>query len=377
MRKTYKYRLLGNHATFTRADEWLQLCQRLYNIALQQRIYIYRYNKKTISCYDQSKQLPELKEAFPEYRLVGAQVLQDVIFRLDKSYKSFFCRVKNGSCKTGFPRFKSTDRYHSFTLTQNGWKLNGKHLTIRNVGRFKIRLSRPIEGNIKTVTIRREPSGHWYVCFSCDNVQEHRFAPSVNSIGIDVGIKSFCVDSDGHRESNPAYFRQAEKQLRVRQRVLCRRVKNSNGRKDARILVAKAHEKVSNQRNDFLHKAANYYVTNYGVIYIEDLNVVGMVKNHHLAKQINDSSWGKFFELLFYKAEGAGRKVFKVPRFEPTSKTCSECGEINQELTPADRQWVCKSCGASHDRDYNAAKNIRGVGQTLQEQTYGTSQSVS
>jgi putative transposase len=185
------------------------------------------------------------------------------------------------------------------------------------------------------------------------------------------------VDSDGHREFNPAYFHQAEKRLRFRQRVLCRRVKNSNGRKDARILVAKAHKKVSNQRNDSLHKIANHYITNYGVIYIEDLNISGMMKNHHLAKSINDASWGKFFAMLVYKAEEAGRQLIKVPQFEPTSKTCSECGAINHELTLNDRHWICKSCGSSHDRDYNAARNIRRVGQTLQEQTYGTGQSVS
>jgi putative transposase len=373
MRKTFKYRLLGNKTTFIRADEWLLLCQRLYNIALEQRIYIYRNNRKTISCYDQCKQLPELKEALPEYESVGAQVLQDVILRLDKAYKAFFRRVKNGNGKAGFPRFKSRDRYHSFTLTQNGWKLEGKYLIIRNVGRFKLRLSRPIAGNIKTVTIRRQTSGNWYVCFSCDNVPEHKLEPSAKTVGIDVGVKSFCVDSDGHREFNPNYFRQAEEKLKVRQRVLCRRVKNSNGRKDARILVAKAHEKVSNQRIDFLHKVANHYVTNFDVIYIEDLNISGMIKNNHLAKSINDASWGKFFELLYYKAEGAYRKVVKVPRFEPTSKTCSECGAINQELTLADRQWACKICGTSLDRDYNAAKNIRRVGQALQEQTRSTS----
>ncbi len=151
MRKIYKYRLLGNKTTFSKADEWLLLCQRLYNIALEQRIYIYRYNKKTISYYAQSKQLPELKEAFPEYQSVGSQVLLDVIQRLDRAYKAFFRRVKNGNGKAGFPRFKSMDRYHSLTLTQAGWKLDGKHLIIRNVGRFKLRLSRPIEGNIKTV----------------------------------------------------------------------------------------------------------------------------------------------------------------------------------------------------------------------------------
>ena len=149
------------------------------------------------------------------------------------------------------------------------------------------------------------------------------------------------------------------------------------------MLVAKAHEKVTNQRNHFLHKIANYYITNYGVIYIEDLNIKGMVKNHHLAKSINDASWGKFFEMSNYKAEEAGRLVIKVPRFEPTSKTCSACGAINQELKLSDRQWVCKSCGVLHDRDYNAAKNIHvvgmeifksRVGQTLQELMYGDTQ---
>ena len=357
MKKTYKYRMLGDKQTFAKADEWLMLCQRLYNAVLEQRISIYRQNKGSISCYDQINQLPDLREAFPEYQAVGSQVLQDVIERLDKAYKAFFRRVRNGNGKAGFPRFRSRDRYDSFTLKQAGWKLDGKYLTIRNVGRFKLRLSRPIEGDIKTVSIRRE-IGKWYVCFSCNNVPERKLEPCTKDVGIDVGIKSFSVDSDEHREFNLAYFRHAEKQLRVRQRILSKRVKDSHGRKDARLLVAKAHEKVTNQRNHFLHKIANYYITNYGVIYIEDLNIKGMVKNHHLAKSINDASWGKFFEMLNYKAEEAGRLVIKVPRFEPTSKTCSACGAINQELKLSDRQWVCKSCGVLHDRDYNAAKNI-------------------
>lgn len=377
MRKTYKYRLLGNKQTFAKADEWLLLCQRLYNVALEQRITIYRQRKETISCYSQINQLPELRAEFPEYQEVGSQVLQDVIERLDKAYKAFFRRVKSGTGKVGFPRFRSRDRYNSFTLKQSGWKLDGKYLTVCYVGRFKLRLSRPIEGDIKTVTIHRELSGHWYVCFSCDKVPEHKLEPSNKAIGIDVGIKSFCADSDGGSVDNPAYFRHSERLLRVRQRVLSRRVKGSHGRKDARILVAKAHEKVTNQRNDFLHKVANHYITNYGVIYVEDLNIKDMVKNHHLAKSITDASWGRFFELLSYKAEYAGRTVVKVPRFEPTSKTCSACGAINQELKLSDRQWVCKSCGVLHDRDYNASKNIRRVGQTLQELTYASTQSVS
>jgi putative transposase len=376
MKKTYKYRLLGNKDTFANADNWLLLCQRLYNVALEQRIKCYQQFSKSLSCYDQINQLPELRAEFPEYADVGSQVLQDVIERLDKAYKAFFRRVKSGGGNAGFPRFRSRDRYDSFTLKQAGWKLDGKYLTIRNMGIFKLRLSRPIEGDIKTVSVHRQ-SGHWYVCFSCDKVPEKKLELSNKSVGIDVGIKTFCVDSDGNQTESPKYFRNAEKQLRVRQRTLSRRVNGSQGRKDARLLVAKAHEKVTNQRNDFLHKVANHYITNYGVICIEDLNIKGMSKNHHLAKSISDASWGKFFELLSYKAEEAGRLVIKVPRFEPTSKTCSQCGAVNQELKLSDRQWVCKSCGVLHDRDYNAAKNICRVGQTLQESTYGNTQSVS
>ncbi len=385
MKKTYKYRLLGNRQTFSEADRWLGLCRNLYNSALAERVYAYKMQGVSISSYHQIKELPELKVAIPEYSDVGSQVLQDVIERLDKAYKAFFRRVKNGNGKAGFPRFKGMDRYDSFTLKQAGWRLDGKYLSIRNVGRYKLRLSRPIEGDIKTVTVRRE-IGKWYVCFSCDKVPEHWLEPSDKSVGIDVGIKSFCVDSDEGHKDNPAFFRHAEKILRVRQRTLSRRVKGSQGRRDARLLVAKAHEKVTNQRNHFLHMAANKYVVNYGVICIEDLNIKGMSKNHHLAKSINDASWGKFFEMLNYKAEEAGRTVIRVPRFEPTSKRCSACGAINQELTLNDRQWVCKACGMLHDRDYNGAKNTHAVGmgifksrvgQTLQELTYGISQCVS
>lgn len=377
MKKTYRYRLLGSKLTFSEADKWLLLCRRLYNAALEQRISSYRQKKETISCYSQINQLPELRAEFPEYQSVGSQVLQDVIERLDRAYKAFFRRVKSGNGKAGFPRFRGRDRYDSFTLKQAGWKLEGRYLFIRNVGKFKLRLSRPIEGTIKTVTIRREVTGKWYVCFSCDNVPERRLPESDKAVGIDVGIKSFLVDSEGNSVDSPAYFRQSESLLRVRQRSLFRRVKGSNGRKQARVLVAKAHDKVKNQRKDFLHKVANEYIKKYGTICVEDLNIKGMVRNHHLAKSISDASWGMFIGLVEYKAAEAGRNLIRIPRFEPSSKTCSECGAINQELELSDRQWVCKSCGVLHDRDYNAAKNIRRVGQALQEVTYAVTQSVS
>jgi len=376
MKKTYKYRIYTNREVLGKAERWLFLCRRLYNTALEQRITIYRQNKGSISCYSQINQLPDLKAGFPEYREVGSQVLQDVLERLDRAYKAFFRRVKNGNGKVGFPRFKGRDRYDSFKLKQAGWKLDGKYLSIRNVGRFKLKLSRQIAGDIKTATIRREATGKWYVCFSCDDVPARVLEKSTNSIGIDVGIKSFLVDSEGNKVDSPKYLRQSEKLLRRRQRRLCRRVKGSNGRRQARVLVAKTHEKVKNQRNDFLHKVANQYISQYGVIFIEDLNIKGMVRNHHLSKSIADSSWSKFFELLNWKAEEAAREVIRIPRFEPSSKICSECGAVNQELKLSDRQWVCQACGVLHDRDFNAAINIARVGQTLQEQTYAVTQSV-
>jgi putative transposase len=376
MKKTFKYRLLGNKITFDNADEWLLLCRRLYNVALEQRICAYKQNKKTISYYTQSKQLPELKETFPEYRAVGAQVLQDVLDRLDKAYKSFFRRAKNGEGKTGFPRFKGEGRYNSFTLKQTGWELDGRYLTINNIGRFKLRLSRPIEGNIKTVIIRKSPTKQWYVCFSCDNVPEKILPESDKIIGLDVGIKSFLTDSKDNKVENPKFLKHKIKELRVKQRKLSRAKKGLNRRKKAKLRVAKCHEKITNQRRDFHHKLANQYITDYGIIVVEKLEIGNMIKNHKLTRDISDCAWGDFFEILSYKAEEAGREIIQINP-KNTSKTCSECGAINQELKLSDRNWLCKSCGTYHDRDFNAAKNIKRVGQTQQELTYGSSQSVS
>lgn len=377
MRKAYKYQLIGNRSTFDKADEWLLLCRRLYNVALEQRISIYRQSNKTISCYGQINQLPELKEAFHEYQAVGSQVLQDVIERLDKAYKAFFRRVKSGRVNAGFPRFKGKDRYNSFTLKQAGWKLDGRYLTICNVGTFKMRLSRPIEGDIKTITIRKSSTDKWLVCFSCDNVPEHKLPKSDKIIGLDVGIKSFLTDSQGNKVENPKFLKHKLKELRVKNRKLARARKGSNRRKKTKFRVSKCHEKAASQRRDFQHKLANQYVQGYGIIVIENLAISNMVRNHCLARDIEDCAWGQFFELLSYKAEEAGREVIKAPRFEPTSKTCSYCGEINHKLKLSDRSWVCLKCGTIHDRDGNAAINLERFGQNHQELTYASTQSVS
>jgi putative transposase len=367
MIREFRYRIEANEQILNNAEHWLELCRILYNSALAERIYAYKMQGISLSRFDQQDELSEMKKENSEYKLVNAWALQDVISRLDKAYKTFFRRVEEGHKNPGFPRFKGRGRYNSFTLNQNGLKLNGKFLTISHVGRFKIRLSRRVEGNVKTVTIVRSSTNKWYVCFSCDEVPEKRLPLSDKIVGIDVGIKSFCVDSDGNKFDNQRFFSKSENRIAYCQRRKDRRIKGSNRGNKARILLAKSHDKISNQRNDFLHKTANYYIENYGTICFETLDISDMKRNHDFAKGISDSGWGIFYGFCSYKAEDAGRNIIRIPRYEPTSKTCSNCLAINEDLTINDRQWVCRSCGVLHDGDYNAAKNILRVGQTLQE----------
>jgi putative transposase len=375
MKKTFKYRIYASKETIAKAEYWLSLCCDLYNCCLEQRITAYHLKHETISGFDQFKEVTNLKVLFPEYKEVSSQTLQEVTERLYNAYQAFFRRCKNGE-KPGFPRFKSKSRFDSFVLKRTGWHLEGRYLWIHKVGRFKMNLSREIEGNIKTITIKRTPTNKWYASFSCDNVPEKKLAISDKVIGLDMGIKSYLTDSEGKHVENPKWLKESEELLRRKQRCLSRRIKGSNRRKKARLLVAKAHEKVDNQRSDFLHKLANDYIENYGTIVVENLQIKNMVKNHHLAKSISDCAWGKFFELLSYKAEEAGRIVLKENPCN-TSKMCSECGAINKALKLSDREWVCQSCGTLHDRDENASKNIKRLGQSHQELTYDNTQCVS
>ena len=369
MRKAYLYKAKINKQTEANCDKWIGLCRNLYNQSLEQRIKAYKEKGETISAYTQMAQLPDLRKSSVEFKAVGSQVLQDVIQRLDKAYKSFFQRIKRGNNKVGFPRFKSKNRYNSFTLKQTGWKLEGRYLYIKNIGKFKLFLSRPIEGNAKTITIRRSPTNKWFVSFSCDDVPIKEIPASKQKVGIDVGIKHFLVDSQGNFVENPKYFRQSEKLLRRRQRSLCRKKKGSNRRSGARLLIAKTHEKIVNQRKDFIHKVANSYINKFQTIYVEDLNIKGMVKNRHLSKSISDSSWGMFFNFLDYKAAEAGRTVIKVPPHN-TSQICSVCGERVQKYLSV-RIHNCPFCHTVLDRDHNAAMNILRLGQSRQTLTDG------
>lgn len=312
----------------------------------------------------QDKELPNLKNELPEYKNVDAQTLQDVLEKLDKTYQSFFRRLKHGQ-KAGFPRFKGRDRYNSFKLKQTSWSLTGNKLTIKNIGTLKLFLSRPILGDIKTVTIKYTSAG-WFVSFSCNNVPRNILPVNEKEIGIDVGLKVFLADSDGKFIDNPRFFRAAEKELRHKQRALSRKKLRSSRRQKAKKQVQRVHEKVKNQRADFVKKLAKKYVDNNGVIYVEALTIVNMGKNKYLSKSISDASWNMFRQWLTFKAEEAGRKVIAINP-KNTSQTCL-CGEIIKKSL-AVRVHRCSVCGLEMDRDTLAAKNIMRFGQNRQALT--------
>ena len=366
VRKTFKYKLMPTPGQEQVLGGVVWRCRELYNAGLEERKAAWEKSGVSISFAMQSAQLPGIKAVRPEYRDINAQVLQDVLHRLDKTYQAFFRRVQAGE-KPGYPRFQGRDRYHTFTYPQvgehGGAVLDGGMLSLSKIGRIPLRLHRPLQGTPKTVTISKEADG-WYVSFSCAEVSVEPLPLTGREMGIDVGLKVFLVTADGEAVENPRHYRRGEKRLaKAQRRVSCRK-KGSKRRKKAVRLLAKAHQHVRRQRTDFHHKTALAFVRQYDVIYLEDLQVRNMVRNHHLAKSISDAGWAQFRTILEAKAAWAGRQVLAVPPAY-TSQGCSGCGErVPKSLSM--RTHVCPSCGLVIDRDENAAINILRAGQARQ-----------
>lgn len=355
MRKTYKYRLYPTKKQIQKLNWTLDMCRVLYNSCLLDRKNRYEQTGKGLTRIDQQKILVTDKKNIEFLKEIHSQVLQDVLFRVDKAFQSFFRRIKAGEEEPGYPRFKGVGRYDSITYPQEpAFEVTPIGLRLSKIGVIKIKMHRSIYGTVKTCIIRKEVD-KWYACFSVEYSPVLKPIPD-KSIGIDVGIKSFATMSDGSVIDNPKHLRKSEQKLISKQRQLSKKKKGSNNRKKARLTVARLHRKVKNQRSDFHHQVSRKIVDNYGFIAVEDLNIKGMVRNHSLAKSIFDAGWGQFLGYLEYKAEDAGVQIEKVsPHY--TSINCSVCGKPVPK-TLADRMHKCPYCGIVICRDVNAAQNI-------------------
>jgi len=354
VKKIYKYRIYPTKAHIAKMESALAACCGLYNACLEERITLHKEKGVSVSGYDQIGRA--YAYGVNGLRDVYAQVVQDTVLRLDKAFKAFFRRVKNGG-KPGFPRFRSVKRYDSFCYPQSGFKLNDeKHLKLSKIGIVKIKLHRPIQGTVKQCTVKRDGCGHWYVCFSVDTNRKPRKSRNKKVIGMDLGCESFATLSDGTVVKHPHYYKETGKEIGV---VQAKYSRTKNLRHKAKL--NRLHTKLVNQHNDFLHKESRKLVNKYGAVCVEKLDVAGMVDGGHrsLNRSIMDSCWGKFVFMLVYKAEEAGKRVIEVnPAY--TSQRCSRCGTV-AEKSLGDRTHRC-GCGLVTGRDVNAALNILASG---------------
>jgi putative transposase len=359
MRKGYKYRLFPTDAQHQALDAQLGEACRLYNAALQERRDAYQKSGVSLNYYDQANQLKAIRSA-GDCALANFSTCQDILRRVEKTFKAFFRRVKTGQ-KAGYPRFKSRRRFDSYTLPSygDGCRLTGSRLYIQGVGHLKVKLHRPVDGAIKTITVKRE-CDKWYACFSVE-VAGKPLPDNDASTGIDVGLTAFATLADGTAIDNPRYYKRAQARLRLAQRRVARRKCGGKNRRKAVLLLQKAHAKIKNQRADFQHKVARQLVNVYGMIDVEDLHIKGLASGM-LAKSVNDAGWSGFISKLTHKAAEAGRKLVYVdPR--GTSQACL-CGAAVRK-TLAQRWHQCPECGLSAARDHVSAQLILRQGLCL------------
>jgi len=352
MLKGLKYRISPTNSQKELITKHIGSSRFVYNLALETKNSAYLGSKHNFSPFDLIKQLPELKKECEWLKEVNSQSLQQSIQNMDIAFKKFF----KGA---GFPRFKSKHKgRQSFSVPQNVIVEKGLLVIPKFKEGIDIILHRPIKGTIKSATISVTPTGKYFASILVDTDEIAPIKAPIKeetTVGVDLGIKTFLVTSNGLEIDNPKHLCKAQSKLKYVQRKYS---KNKGKRTKKRLALL--HEKVVNKRKDFLHKTSSNLINDSQIdtIALEDLNVAGMVKNHNLAQAINDVSWSAFVTMLEYKAEWYGKNILRIGRFAPSSKTCS-CGVINKDLKLSDRTWTCKSCGVTHDRDILAANNIK------------------
>lgn len=363
MKRVYKYKL---KPTMKQQRQLMQAfgCARfIYNWGLERKIKAWNEEHRTLSFFDLAKEMTQLKQT-EEYKWlndVPAVCLQQSLRNLDNAYTRFF------KAKKGFPKFKSRrlSRSSSKYISSVHFDFERWRVTVPKCGWVKMCKNRPFDtenSKLGTLTVSMDRCGEFWCSILVDDGKEMRPRTKVSedtAVGIDLGLKDFAILSDGTKYGNPRFLEKGRKRLAVLQRRFSKTQKDSKRRESARLKVARLHRKIANRRSDFLHKLSTILVRNYGTICLEDLNVQGMMKNRHLSLCIQSASWSEFVRLLGYKSEWNGKNIMFIGRFEPSSRMCSHCGYVNHELSLNDRDWVCPVCGMHHDRDVNAALNIK------------------
>jgi putative transposase len=354
----YRFRLYPTEEQVEFLNRQIGHCRFVYNKLLEIAKESYEKERKKWNYYEYKKLLPELKKEFPFLKEANSQSLQESVKWLDRAFKNFF----KGLAK--FPKFKSKKRVNSVSIPQH-FRIEGNRVKIPKLKTLiKFRKYREIEGKIKSISITKLPSGKFYLNVLVDREIEP-LPETGRVIAIDVGLTHFCTLSTGEKIENPKHLSQTEKRLKKLQRKLSRKVKGSNKYRKLQKKIAKLHEKVVNQRNDFLHELSKKIIGDNQAVIVEDLNIKGMLKNSNLLKHIADASWRKFISYLEYKAKFYGRKLIKVNPLYLSSKLCFVCGYKNENLKLFDRRWRCPNCGTEHDRDYNATLNLLKEGLKL------------
>lgn len=361
MYRAYRFRFYPTQDQETLLRKTLGCCRVVYNHFLDYRTKEWHQNKNSVGYNQTSALLTELKKT-TEYEWlneVSCVPLQQSLQHLQTGFKNFFQK------KNKYPSFKKRKNRNSCELTKSAFKYKeGKIYIAKSKEPLNIRWSRQIPSHPSTITITLEPSGRWMISMLCEE-EIKQLKPTDKVIGLDLGIDCFFATSNGDKITNPKWMRKVQNRLKILSQRLSKKQKGSKNREKARVKVAKLHQKIRDTRLDFQHKISTQLVRENQTIVVEDLNVSGMLKNHKLARAIAEVSWGQFVSLLKYKCEWYGRTLLKVDRYFPSSKTCNSCGSIQSKMPLNVRKWTCPDCGAIHDRDINAAKNILAVGNTV------------